>query len=64
MKTFTYKGFTFTYRHESDPCFTWTHVALHPSSIYHNKRIKVVGDGLAQAKWLATRKLNELIKNN
>jgi hypothetical protein len=64
MKTFTYKGFTFTHQCESDPCFTWTIAILHPNSVYHGKSIEVVGDGLAQAKWLASRKLNKLIKND
>ena len=62
MKQFTYKGYTFNYHFESDPCFTWTVVTLHPNSVYYGKNLEVVGDGLAEAKWLATRKLNELIK--
>lgn len=61
MKQFTYKGFTFNYHRESDTCFTWTIVTLHPNSVYRGKNFEVVGDGLAEAKWLATRKLNKLI---
>lgn len=62
-KQFTYKGYTFNYHFESDPCFTWTIVTLNSNSVYHGKNFEVAGDGLAEAKWLATRKLNEIISN-
>jgi len=60
-KQFSYKGYTFDYHYESDPCFTWTIVTLNGNSVYYGMNFEVAGDGLADAKWLATRKLNELI---
>jgi hypothetical protein len=62
-KQFIYKGYTFNYHLESDPSFTWTIVTLNNNSVYHGKNFEIVGDGLAEAKWLATRKLNEIISN-
>mgnify|MGYP003628844124 CR=1 FL=1 len=64
MKKFTYKGYTFNYHIESDPNSTWIIVTLHSKSVYYGQNLEVVGDGLAEAKWLASRKLNAFIKNN
>ena len=60
-KQFTYKGYTFDYHFECDPCYTWTIITINSNSIYHGKNFRIVGDGLAEAKWLASRKLNEII---
>lgn len=62
-KQFNYKGYTFNYHFESDPCFTWTIVTLNSNSVYNDTNFEIVGDGLAEAKWLATRKLNEILSN-
>lgn len=63
IKQFTYKGYTFNYHVESDACFSWTIITLNNNSVYRGKNFEVAGDGLAEAKWLATRKLNQILSN-
>ena len=57
MKQFKYKGFTFTYSFLHDFNNTWTIVEC------ASMKISICGDGLAEAKWLASRALNQILKS-
>ena len=60
INQFSYKGYIFNIHFESDPNQTWAIATLHPKSITCFMPIfEVVGDGLAEAKWLATRHINK-----